>query len=70
MSPFVSTGFRNWKKALGSYIEQHKRSESHKVALEKVVIFLHTRQPGTDIASRFSEQAAQCRTKHCILSIF
>ena len=44
-SPFVSTGFRNCKKALGrkhSYIEQHKRSESHKVAEEKVAIFLHT----------------------------
>ena len=73
-SPFVSTGFRNWKKALGrkhSYIEQHKRSDSHKVAEEKVAIFLHTRQPGTDIASLLSEQAAQqqSRTKKGILSI-
>ena len=71
MLPFVSTGFRNWKKALGrkySYIEQHKRSESHKVAEEKVVIF---RQPGTDIASLLSEQAAeqQSRMKNGILSI-
>ena len=73
-SPFVSTGFRNWKKALGrknSYIEQHKHSDSHKVAEEKVAIFLHTRQPGTDIASLLSEQAAQqqSHTKKGILSI-
>ena len=42
MSLFVSTGFRNWKKALvgrHSYIEQHKRTESHKVSEEKVAIF-------------------------------
>ena len=74
MSAFVSTGFRNWKKALGrkhSYIEQHKRSECHKSAEEKVAIFLHTRQPGTDIASLLSEQAAQqqSRMKKGILSI-
>ena len=74
VSPFVSTGFRNWKKALGrkhSYIELHKRSESHKIAEEKVAIFLHTRQPGTDIVSLLSEQAAQqqSRTKKGILSI-
>ena len=73
-SPFVSTGFRNCKKALGrkhSYIEQHKHSESHKVAEEKVAIFLHTRQPGTDITSLLSEQAAQQQscTKKGILSI-
>ena len=39
-SPFVTSGFRNWKKALGkklSYIEQHKRNESHKVAEERMV---------------------------------
>ena len=49
-----------------SYIEQQKCSESHKAAEEKVVIFLHTRQPGTDIASLLSEQAAQqqSRTKN------
>ena len=74
VSPFVSTGFRNWKKVLGrrhSYIEQHKHSESHKVAEEKVAIFLHTRQPGTDIASLLSEQAAQQQSymKKGILSI-
>ena len=74
MSPFVSTGFKNWKKALGrrhSYIEQHKRSENHKVAEEKVAIFLHTRQPGTDIASLLSEQVAQQQScmKKGILSI-
>ena len=42
MSPFVSTDFRNWKKALGrrhTYIEQPKHCESHKVAEEKVAIF-------------------------------
>ena len=27
--------------------------------MEKVAIFLHTRRPGTDIASLLSEQAAQ-----------
>ena len=74
MSPFVSTGFRNWKKALGrkrSYIEQHKRSDSHKVAEEKVAIFLHTRQPGTDIALLLSEQVKQQQSciKKGILSI-
>ena len=74
VSPFVSTGFRNWKKALRrrySYIEQHEHSESHKVAEENVAIFLHTRQPGTDIASLLSEQAAQQQScmKKGILSI-
>ena len=74
VSPFVSTDFRNWKKALGrrhSYIEQHKCSQSHKVAEEKVAIFLHTRQPGTYIASLLSEQAAQQQPcmKKGILSI-
>ena len=29
------------------------------VAEEKVAIFLHTRRPGTDIASHLSEKAAQ-----------
>ena len=74
VTPFVSIGFRNFKKALGrkySYIEQHNHSDSHKVAEEKVAFFLHTRQPGTDIASLLSEQAAQqqSRTKNGILSI-
>ena len=74
MSPFVSTGFRKWKKVLGrrhSYIEQLKRSESHKVAEEKVAIFLHTHQPGTDIVSLLSEQTAQQQScmKKGILSI-
>ena len=72
-SPFVSPGFKNWKKALGKkgYIELHKRSKTHKAAEEKAALFLLTRQPGMDIQARITKQVSdqQIRTYRGILSI-
>ena len=72
-SPFVSSGFKNWKKALGKagYIDKHQNSESHKGADEKAALFLQTRQTGTDIYARIVKQVAeqQVRTSKGILSI-
>ena len=72
-SPFMCTGFKNWKKALGKkgYIDQHKHSETHRIADEKAALFLQTRQPGTDIRARIAKQVSeqQIRTKRGILSI-
>jgi hypothetical protein len=72
-SPFVFSGFRNWKKALGKKtgIDQHTRSESHRLADEKATSFLQTRQPGTDIRALLTKQVAeqQIRTNKGILSI-
>ena len=72
-SPFVYRGFKNWKKAFGKsgYVDQHKRSEYHKIADEKAASFLHTHQPGTDILSSLNKQVneQQIRTKGEILSI-
>lgn len=74
-SPFVTTGFRNWKKALGikkSYIDQHKLSEGHKVAEQKASLFLQqVHQPTSNIGAMLSKQLAeqQIHTKKGILSI-
>ena len=41
-SPFVLSGYRNWKKAMGKksgYIDQHTRSDSHRLADEKLLYF-------------------------------
>ena len=60
-SPFISSGFMNWKKALGKngYIDQHKHSEIHKVADERAALFLHTCQPGMSICAKLTKQVAQ-----------
>ena len=73
-SPFVSSGFRNWKKALGKktgYIDQHTHSENHRLAEEKAALFLQTRQPGTDFHAKLTKEVAeqQLRTTKGILSI-
>lgn len=73
-SPFVSTGFNKWKKAVGkkkSYLDQHMNSESHKNASEKASNFIQTHETGMDICTRPSQQLAeqQHRTKQGILSI-
>ena len=68
-SPFVTTGFKNWKKALGikkSYIDQHKLSEGHKVAEQKASLFLQqVHQPTSNIGAMLSKQLAEqlIRTK-------
>ena len=74
LSPFVSTGFSNWKKAVGkkeSYLDRHMNSETHRDAEARVSGFLKTRQPGTDIEARLSKQTAeqQARAKKGLLSI-
>lgn len=73
-TPFASTGFKNWKKAVGqkeSYLDQHTRSEGHQLAEEKAVNFLKTREPGKDVTSILQKQLAaqQVRMKEGILSI-
>ena len=73
-SPFVSTGFNKWKKAVGKksgYLDQHMNSESHKIASDKASCFIRTHRTGVNIRTRLSEQLAeqQHRTKHGILSI-
>ncbi len=72
-SPFVSSGFKNWKKALGKagYIDKHQHSESHKGADERAALFLQPRQPGTDIHARITKQVAEQQVRTCkgILSI-
>ena len=73
-SPFVSPGFKNWKKALdgkNGYIDRHTHSEAHKAAEEKAALFLHTRQPGMNIIAKISKHVAkqQVRTYKGILSI-
>ena len=57
LSPFVSCGFSNWKKATGkdNYIDQHLLSEAHQTAEEMVHCFLSTRQPGKDIVAKLSK---------------
>ena len=73
LSPFVSCGFGNWKKATGkdNYIDQHMLSEAHQTAEEMVHCFLSTCQPGKDIVARLSKQKSeqQIRTKKGLLSI-
>ena len=71
----MTTGFRNWKKALGikkSYIDQHKLSEGHKVAEQKASLFLQqVHQPASNIGAMLSKQLTEqkIRTKKGILSI-
>ena len=60
-SPFVSPGFKNWKKALdgkNGYIDRHTHSEAHE---EKAALFLHTRQPGMNIIAKISKHVAKHR---------
>ena len=72
-SPFVSKGFKNWKKALGKhgYIDQHRSSECHKISDEKAASFLQTQLPGTDIMARINKHISeqQIQTKKGILAI-
>lgn len=73
-SPFISGGYKNWKKALGKkrgYIDQHKNSDGHNLAAQRAMCFLETRRPGTDIGARLSKEVSesQHRTKLGILSI-
>ena len=74
-SPFASTGFNKWKKALGlksSLLEKHNASEVHKLAEEKACLFLKNQQrPGLDVASMMAREGRiqQIRTKKGILSI-
>ena len=72
-SPFVSSGFKKWKRVLGkdSQIDRHTQTESHKAAEEKVALFLHTRRPGVNVHARMAKQIAehQVRTYRGILSI-
>ena len=61
-SLFVSTGFRNWKKASGrkdSYLVQHKRSKDHKLVEEKAFGFLKARRPGSGITAKLQKQIAE-----------
>ena len=73
LSPFVSCGFSNWKKATGkdNNIDKHMLSESHKTAEEMAHSFLNTCQPGTDIVARLSKQKSdqQIRAKKGLLAI-
>ena len=72
-SPFVSSGFNKWKKALGKhgYIKRHAHSETHRAAEEKAALFLQTRQPGANIHARITKQVTeqQVCTYKGILSI-
>ena len=73
-SPFSSTGFNKWKKALGkkgSLLDRHEKSEAHKLSEEKTVLFLKNQQPGLDIASIMAKEVGiqQVRTKKGILLI-
>ena len=75
-SPYVLSGFRNWKKALGmktGYIDQHTRSENHRLADEKAALFLQTRsKPGTNICAMLSKVVSeqQLRTTKIIDIIY
>ncbi|CAB4030963.1 Hypothetical predicted protein [Paramuricea clavata] len=73
LSPFVSCGFSNWKKATGkdNYIDQHMLSEAHQTAEEMAHCFLATSQPGKDIVAKLSKLLSeqQIRTKKGLLSI-
>ena len=72
-SPFVSVGFKNWKKAVekrNGYLDQHLNSEGHKMTCVKANSFISTHQIGTDISSLSMQVAAQQhRTKQGNLSI-
>lgn len=62
LSPFVSKGFCNWKKAVGKKdgcLEKHMQSELHQDAEMRASCFLATRQPGIDIGVRLSRQIGE-----------
>ena len=50
MSPFISNGFANWKKALQRFSE-HKRSDIHREAVEKVAMKSSTVHIGAQLSS-------------------
>ena len=58
-SPFISKGFKNWKKAGDERLDTHARSEEHQLSEEKMTNFLKTRHPGNDISARLQRQAAE-----------
>ena len=70
-SPFISKGFKNWKKAGDERLDTHARSEEHQLSEEKMTNFLKTRRPGNDISARLQRQAAeqQHRTMKGVVSI-
>ena len=73
-SPFTSTGFNKWKKALGkknSLLDKHQESEAHKSSDEQACLFMQTRQPGLDVASLMNKGMGiqRVRTKKGIMSI-
>ena len=70
-SPFMSKGFKNWKKASDEHLDAHARSEVHQLSEEKMTNFLKTRCPGSDISARLHRQAAELQrwTMKGVLSI-
>ena len=70
-SPFISKGFKNWKKAGDEHLDAHARSEEYQLSEEKVTNFLKTRCQGNDISARLQRQAAeqQHRTVKGVLTI-
>ena len=69
----MAKGFKNWKKAFSRHgsIDQHRRSECHKICDEKAALFLQTQLPGTDIMAQVNKHASeqQVQTKKGILAI-
>lgn len=70
-SPFISKGFKNWKKAGDERPDTHAPSEEHQLSEEKMTNFLKTRRPGNGISARLQRQAAeqQHRTMKDVVSI-
>ena len=50
LSPFISSGFANWKKALQKFSE-HERSDTHQEAVEKIAIKSSTVHIGAQLSS-------------------
>ena len=69
-SPFMSKGFKNWKKAGDERLNAHAHSEEHHLSEQKMTR-QKTRRPGNDISTRLQSQAAeqQHRTIKDVLSI-
>lgn len=69
--PFISKGFKNWKKAGDERLENNACSEEQQLSEEKMTNFLKTRRPGNDISARLQRQAAkqQHRTKKGVVFI-
>lgn len=74
-SPFVTDGFKNWKKAIGKkdgYLDKHAGSAAHITASQRAKNFLRCVQnAGEDINAKLCQQEkdAQIRTKKGLLSI-